>query len=386
MERAEHINTIIIGGGQAGLAIGFQLKELGVEFVILDDQARTGDSWRKRWDSLRLFTPARLNALPGLPFPGDGDRFISKDEMADYLEDYVRHHQLPISHEERVERLARLDRRFVISTSHRVLQADNVVVAMANYQEAKIPEFASSLSPDIRQVHSSEYDNPEQLADGDVLVVGVGNSGADIALELSASRTTYLAGRETAHVPFRIEGLFGRLLGIRLVRFMGHHVLNGSTPIGRKVGPAFMKNAAPLVRVKPQDLLDAGVQRVGRIVGVENGLPRPADAATLSVRNVVWCTGYRSGFDWIDLPIFEDGSDLPTHERGVVEDQPGLYFLGLNFLHAATSDTVTGVSRDARYIARALLQRQRAGATGRVREKRLHETTARASRSALSGE
>jgi putative flavoprotein involved in K+ transport len=360
MERAEHLGTVIIGGGQSGLAVGHELKQRGIDFVILDAQARTGDSWRMRWDSLRLFTPARLNGLPGLPFSGRGARFISKDEMAEYLESFAKHHALPICHGEQVERLAGLGRHFVVSTNRRVIQADHVVVAMANYQQPKIPEFASRLSKEIRQLHSSAYKNPEQLADGDVLVVGVGNSGADIALELSASRKTYLAGRETAHIPFRIESWFGRTFGIRMVRFVGHHVLTGNTPFGRKVRPKFLKNAAPLVRVKPQDLANAGVERVSRVAAVADGLPRLADGSSLPVGNVVWCTGYRSGFDWIDLPIFDEGSDLPRHERGVVNDQPGLYFVGLNFLHAATSDTVTGVARDARHVARILHHRQRA--------------------------
>ena len=364
MERAEHIDTVIIGGGQAGLTVGANLKRRGIDFVILDDHERTGDSWRNRWDSLLLFTPARLDGLPGLPFPGRPDRFVSKDEMADYLETYAKHHALPISRSERVERLARVDRRFVVSSNRRVIQADNVVVAMANYQKPKVPELAGALSDQIRQLHSSEYRNPDQLPDGDVLVVGVGNSGADIALELAAtSRTVYLAGRETAHVPFRIEGWFGRTIGVRIVRVLGHHILNGNTPLGRKLRPAMIANAAPLVRVKPHDLVEAGVKRVGRVVAAVDGAPQLADGTTLRVASVVWCTGYRSGFDWIDLPIFDEGSDLPRHVRGVVEEEPGLFFVGLNFLHAATSDTVTGVPRDAHYIARLVHQRQAAAAS-----------------------
>jgi putative flavoprotein involved in K+ transport len=147
-----------------------------------------------------------------------------------------------------------------------------------------------------------------------------------------------------------------------MVRFVGHNVLNGSTPLGRKVRPAMLKKAGPLVRVKPQDLVDAGVKRVDRVVDVEDGLPRLADGSTLRVGNIVWCTGYRSGFNWIDLPIFEEGSDLPRHDRGVVKDEPGLYFLGLHFLHAATSATITGVARDARHIARIVHHRERAAA------------------------
>jgi putative flavoprotein involved in K+ transport len=358
--KIERIETVVIGGGQAGLAVGRLLMRRGRAFVILDGTARTGDSWRQRWDSLVLFTPARYNGLPGMRFPAPSNSFVTKDQMADFLEQYARRFDLPIRHGCRVTRLARRGPGFTVQTGDTIFEADNVVVAMAGYQTPKVPAFASELDAGIVQLHSSQYKNPDQLAPGSVLVVGVGNSGADISLELSRTHATYLSGVETGTIPFRIETFFGNRLGIRMVRFVGQYVLSDSNPVGRKAKAALLKKAGPLVRVKPSDLADAGVERLARVTAVDGGRPRVEDGSTLDVDNVVWCTGYRPGFEWIELPIFDPKTGYPRHERGVAVDQPGLFFVGLHFLHAATSATVTGVSRDAKYIARAVASRMRA--------------------------
>jgi putative flavoprotein involved in K+ transport len=356
----ERIETIVIGGGQAGLAVGYQLARRGRPFLILDATARTGDAWRQRWDSLVLFTPARYNALPGMPFPAPSAAFVTKDQMADYLEHYARRFDLPIRHETCVTRLTRRGQGFAVHTATTIFEADNVVVAMASYQKPRMPAFARALDARIVQLHASQYKNPAQLAPGSVLVVGLGNSGADIGLELARTHRTYLSGVETATIPFRIESFFGKRLGVHLVRFLGQYVLRDNNPIGRKAKASLLKKAAPLVRVKPYDLVEAGVERVGRVTGIEDGRPQVADGASLDVDNVVWCTGYRPGFEWIELPIFDRETVYPRHERGVAVDQPGLYFVGLHFLHAATSATVTGVGRDAKYVARAVATRTRA--------------------------
>jgi putative flavoprotein involved in K+ transport len=230
---------------------------------------------------------------------------------------------------------------------------------MANYQIPKVPPFARELDSSIVQLHSYEYRNPSQLRDGGVLVVGVGNSGADIGLEVAGSHATWLSGKESGHIPFRIEGVVARQVLIRLVRFVGHRVLSMGTPLGRKFRPALLHRAAPLIRVKPQDLIAAGIVRVPRVVGVRDGRPLLADEAVLDVTNVIWCTGFDAGFSWIRLPVF--GADgVPLHERGIVAREPGLYFVGLHFLYAMTSDTVNGVGRDAERIARAVASRSRA--------------------------
>jgi putative flavoprotein involved in K+ transport len=355
----EHIDTLVIGGGQAGLSVGYYLAQRGIPFLIVDANERVGDSWRKRWDSLRLFTPARYDGLPGMRFPRRGDVFISKNEMADYLESYGKRFGLPVRTGTRVERLWKRGDRFVASTTTGTIEADNVIVAMANSQVPRVPAYAKDLDIFVNQLHSSEYKNPSQLRDGAVLVVGVGNSGADIGLEVARNHRTLLAGTERGAVPFRIETAIARFLLLRLVRFVGHHVLTVRTPIGRKLRPKLMVGGAPLVRVKPKDLVGAGIERVPRVVGVKDGLPLLDDGRTVSVANVIWCTGYDAGFSWIDLPIC-DGTGLPVHEEGVVQSQPGLYFVGLHFLYSMTSETVTGHQRDAKRIVGHVAARPRA--------------------------
>lgn len=354
----ERVGTLVIGGGQAGLSVGYRLAQRGLPFLILDANERVGDSWRRRWDSLRLFTPARYDGLAGFPFPAKRDAFITKDEMADYLEAYAARFRLPVRHGARVDGLSRRGDRFLVTAGERRYEADQVVVAMANYQVPRVPDFAPALDGGIVQLHSREYRNPSQLANGGVLVVGVGNSGADIALEIARTHPTWLAGSEAGHIPFRIEGWVARHFLVRVVRFVGHRVLTRGTPIGRKLAPGLLHRTAPLVRVKPADLTAAGIVRVPRVVGVRDGRPLLADDRTLDVANVIWCTGFHPGFSWIHLPVL--GADgLPRHERGVVVEEPGLYFVGLHFLYAMSSDTVNGVGRDAEWIARAIAARVR---------------------------
>lgn len=355
---AERVETVIVGGGQAGLAVGYHLARRGRPFVILDANRRVGDAWRSRWESLRLFTPARYDGLPGMRFPGRGDVFPTKDAMADFLDAYAKRFDLPVRTGTRVDALSRPGDTFMLSAGNLRFESENVVVAMTNYQRPRVPPFAGDLDPDIAQMHSSEYRSPTQLRDGPVLVVGAGNSGAEIAIEIARTHDTMLAGKETGHVPFRIEGMASRFVLVRLVRFVGHHVLTVRTPIGRKLRPKLLPTAGPLIRVKPKDLVAAGIERVPRVVGARDGRPVLQDERVLEVANVIWSTGYHPGFSWIDLPVFAaDGG--PMHERGIVGSEPGLYFVGLKFLYAMTSDTITGVARDAERVAKHIASRAR---------------------------
>jgi putative flavoprotein involved in K+ transport len=354
---------MVIGGGQAGLAVGYHLAKRNLPFLILDANHRIGDAWRKRWDSLRLFTPARYAGMPGFPFPAQGDSFPTKEQMADYLESYAERFQLPVQTGVTVDKLSKQGDRFVVSAGGMRFESDQVVVAMADYQQPRVPAFASDLDPGILQLHSHEYRNPLQLKEGGVLIVGAGNSGADIGIEIARSHETFsrkvwMSGKESGHIPFPIESALARVFLVRLVRFVGHHVLSVSTPIGRKLRPKLLSRAAPLVRVKPNDLIDAGIERVPKVAGVRNGKPLLADDRTLDVNNVIWCTGYHPGFSWIDLPIFGENG-RPIHERGIVTRVPGMYFVGLHFLYSMTSATVIGVGRDAKRIARAIEARTR---------------------------
>ena len=353
---SNRVHTIVIGGGQAGLSVGYHLAKRGISFLILDANQRIGDAWRNRWDSLRLFTPARYAGLPGMPFPARGDSFPTKQEMADYLESYAKHFNLPVRTAVKVDRLSKEGGHFVVTAGELRFESENVVVAMANYQVPRVPAFARDLDPAILQLHSHNYRNPSQLQEGGVLLVGAGNSGADIGMEVSKTHSTWMSGKESGHVPFPIESVLGRFFLVRLVRFIGHHILTLSTPIGRRLRPKLLHRAAPLVRVKPEDLLNAGIERVPRVVGVRNGRPLLADNRMLDVSNVIWCTGYHAGFSWIDLPIFGEGGD-PAHERGIVTREPGMYFVGLHFLYSMSSATVIGVGRDAERIAAAIESR-----------------------------
>ncbi len=356
----ERVETLVIGGGQAGLSVGYHLARRGLPFLILDAGERIGDVWRERWDSLRLFTPARFNSLDGMPFPADPFYFPTKDEMADYLERYAARFELPVRTGVRVERLTREGGRFVATAGGRRFEADHVVVAMANYQRPKVPDFADQLDPGVIQLHSFEYRRPSQLQPGPVLLVGAGNSASEIARELASRHDVWMSGRDTGHIPFRIAGRAGRLGLVRLVlRGIFHRVLTVRTPIGRKARPKVLHKGGPLIRVKPKDLARAGVKRVGRTVGVEGGLPALDDGRTLDVANVVWCTGFDAGFDWIDLPIWDEHGD-PRHRSGVVDDEPGLYFVGLHFLHALSSGMVHGVGRDAERVVEHLAARSAA--------------------------
>lgn len=357
-ENVTGMHTVVIGGGQAGLAVGYYLARKGLRFVILDANPRVGDAWRNRWDSLRLFTPARYVKLPGFPFPAAGDAFPTKEELANYLEAYSQRFHLPVRSSLRVERVSRRGDRFVVSAGAQQFEAENVVIAMANYQKARIPNFAKNLDRGITQLHSADYRNPSQLQPGKVLVVGAGNSAADIAMELSRTHETLMSGKESGHIPFRIESFFVRFVAVRLVRFVGHYILSLGTPIGRKLRPKMLHRAAPLVRVKPADLIAAGVKRVARVEKVRDGLPLLADGRTLDVQNVIWCTGYEPGFSWIDLPVFEPNGD-PLHERGIVTRVPGLFFVGLHYLYSMTSATIVGVSRDAKRVVNAIAARDR---------------------------
>lgn len=372
MTSAERVPVVVVGGGQAGLAVGYYLRQAGMPFVILEAGRRVGDAWRERWDSLRLFSPSFYDGLPGMRFPGPALTWPTKDQMADYLEQYAGAFQLPIRFGTRVTHIRPQDNGYLVQTTNGDFLAGQVVIAMSSYRVPKIPRFADRLDAGILQVHANNYRNPGQLRPGPVLVVGAGNSGADIAMDLIPTRPTYLAGRDVGHIPFRIETLPARYLFVHMIRFLGHMVLSVDTPMGRKVRPTMLHAATPLVRVKPGDLLAAGVQRVPRVTGVVDGQPQLEDGRVLEVSNIVWSTGYLQDWSWIDLPIF-DGNGEPRHDKGIVEDAPGFYFVGLHFLYSVTSATVNGVGRDARRVVREIVGTRAGGAIMQavpVRERR----------------
>lgn len=358
----EDQDTVVIGGSQSGLAVGYHLRQRGLPFVIVDAHERVGDAWRKRWDSLRLFTPAKYDGLPGKRFPAPRSHHPSKDEVADYLESYAREFELPVRTGVKAERVSRVGDRFEVVCGEDRLLADNVVVATGAYHNPRIPPFADQLDDEIVQLHSSEYRNPSQLQPGGVLVVGAGNSGAEISMDLSRNHRTWLSGPDTGQEPTSTSGTLPDRLLTPLIWFAANRVIKVTNPIGRKVRDHFLNppRGIPLPRGRREKIEAAGIERVPRTVGVEDGAPVVEGGRVLDVRNVVWCTGFRADFSWIDLPIpIADEYGQPEQERGVVPSEPGLYFMGLLFQYTLSSALVGGVGRDAEYIVEHLMERRR---------------------------
>ncbi len=348
----EPYDTLVIGGGQAGLAVGYFLAQQGEKFIILDENPRTGDSWRKRWDSLRLFTPGKFNSLPGMLFPKTGDYLPTKDEVADYLEGYAREFNLPVRYSVKVESLSRNSQDYHISAGNHEFSAKNVIVATGPFQSPYVPAFAKELDPAILQLHSSAYCSPKQILAQSILVVGAANSGAEISLELvRAGKQVWLAGRDVGRIP--ANGPLGKVLDGRPIWWVMGHVLTVNTPIGRKVRAGELHHGTPLGRATRQEIAQAGVELVPRLSSIQSGKPQLEDGRILPVDGVIWATGFRPDYHWLHLPIFDERG-YPIHSRGIVKDAPGLYFLGLLFQTALNSSLLGGVGADAAYIARQI--------------------------------
>ena len=368
----QRVDTVVVGGGQAGLATGYHLKRRGRQFVILDAGPRVGHAWRSRWDSLRLFTPASFDALPGLRFPAPNGHFPSKDEMADYLERYAAHFDLPVRLGVRVDALTGGPDGYVIEAAESRWATSRVVVATGPYSHPYVPPFAPLLDPATVQLHSASYRNPGQLREGNALVVGAGNSGAEIALELATSRETVLAGRDTGRVPIPLGSI-----GFRMLR----HLRVDRWP-GSVIARLLSRGGDPLVRVHPRDLRRAGLRRAGHVVGVTDGRPVLADGQSdgevLAVANVVWCTGFVPDYRWIRLPVTNpDGR--PRHDRGVVCEAPGLYFVGLRLQSTVASGLVGGVGVDAEHVVDVLCAGAPSTPPTRA-DSRTHDASSRPSR------
>jgi putative flavoprotein involved in K+ transport len=354
------METVIIGGGQSGLAVGYHLQRRGLPFVILDENDRVGAAWRNRWDSLRLFTPARYDGLPGLSFPGPSSVYPTKNDAAGYLETYANRFKLPVRTGVKVERLVRAADGFEVHCGREVLSARNVVVATGASHHPRVPAFAAELGGDVLQLHSRDYRNRSQLRSGGVLVVGAGNSGAEISLDLAAHHQTWLSGPDTGSEPTRAGSIPDRLF--TPIMWLIATRLTVRTALGRKLRDRFLDppRGIPLGRVRRKDILAAGIERVGRTTGVRDGYPQLDDGRVLEVSNVIWCTGYRPDYSWMDLPLRTTPHGFPIHDRGIVPPIPGLYFIGLLFLYSLSSALLGGVGRDAEYIVEHLASRRTA--------------------------
>jgi putative flavoprotein involved in K+ transport len=341
-------HTIVVGGGQAGLATGYHLKKMNIDFMILDAEAQTGDSWRRRWNSLRLFTPAWNNGMPGYKFPGDQNAFPTKDEAADFLREYKEKFKLPVLYRARVLMVKKSAHGFQIMLKDRMFETQNLVIATGNYTIPKLPAFAKELSGTIRQIHSSDYKSPGDLPEGNILVVGAGTSGFQIAMDLlSEKRRVFIAGKPTAQIPDFILKYFGRQFV-----WVNKHILNTGTPMGRKFQAAIMKGGgAPLINISPEAVQQAGVSILPRLKGVQDGWPVTENGEMIEPTAIVWCTGFHPDYSWLDLPGAIAANGYPDAHRGISSKYTGLYFVGSQFQYSLTSIWLGGVGRDAEYIA-----------------------------------
>ncbi|RAU82520.1 flavin-containing monooxygenase [Pontibacter arcticus] len=343
----EVYDVLVIGGGQAGLAMGYHLQKANLNFVILDAGNALGESWRKRYESLRLFTPSRYNGLAGLPFPGTKDRFPGKNEVADYLQEYARHFNLPVLLQQRAEEVyneAGQPDIFTVRTTANLFYARQVVVCTGAFHQPKIPAFADRINPAVQQLHTSQYQTPAQLQPGKVAVVGGGNSGVQVAEELvQAGREVYFSFRgklkSQANTPFSMQLLFA----------------SGLMHAGKYswVGSAVYRRPEAIMSTNLKRLFSQpNIKQVGAALQVVSGGLVCEKEALTDVAAIIWATGFKSDFSWIKLPVV-DMMGTPVHQRGITK-VPGLYFLGLPWLHSRSSGLLGGVSRDAAFLASAI--------------------------------
>jgi putative flavoprotein involved in K+ transport len=338
------LEVAVIGAGQAGLAVGYFLKRQGRRFVMLDAADSVGAAWRTRWESLTLFTSRRYSALPGLPFPGDPDGYANRDEVLAYLEAYAEKFGLPVELDSKVERLERAgDGHFRLRiAAGTTITAEQVVVATGPFQTAFVPPLADHLAEDVVQMHAVGYLRPGDLPQGTVLVVGGGNTGFQIAKELSATRTVVLAiGSRQKPLPQRLLGrdLFWWLTKARILK----------VTVESRLGSR-LRQRDTLIGSSPHELQRRyGVELKPRAIAAEGRAVRFEDGSELTVDAVIWATGYRPDYSWIDLPVLNDDGSL-RHRRGVT-DVPGLYFLGLTWQHTRGSALIGWVKDDAAFIS-----------------------------------
>jgi putative flavoprotein involved in K+ transport len=337
----ERLDVVVIGAGQAGLAIGHFLKRQGRQFLIVDGADSIAAAWRSRWDSLVLFTPRRYDSLPGLAFPGEPDGYPTRDEVIVYLEQYAAAFKLPVELGSAVRSLDTDGGRFVVGLEDRHIEADQIVVASGPFQAPRIPALAGELAPDLFQTHSTGYRSPSDVPEGTVLVVGGGNTGFQIAKELAATHLVHLAvGSRQTPLPQTFLGrdLFWWLTKTRLLE------KTVESRLGRR-----MRDRDTLIGSSPRQLKRSGVELKPRVVAASGRTVSFADGSELDVDAVIWATGFRADHSWIQAPVMDANGGV-RHRRGVT-DVPGLYFLGLSWQHTRGSALLGWVKDDAEFIA-----------------------------------
>jgi putative flavoprotein involved in K+ transport len=342
------VEVAVIGAGQAGLALGYFLKRQGRRFVVIERADEVGPAWRERWESLTLFTPRRYSALPGLAFPGDPDGYPTRDEVIAYLERYAERFELPVELGSEVEELEPGDDGcFRLEAGGRTITADQVVVATGPFQTPYVPDLSRRVPADVFQTHAVGYRRPDDVPHGTVLVVGGGNTGFQIAEELSATHQAVLSiGSHQKPLPQR---LLGRDLFWWLTK-LGILEKTVDSRVGRK-----LSTRDTLIGSSPRELKRRyGVELKARLVDFHGRKAHFEDGSELEVVAIIWATGYRSDYTWINLPISDEGNRL-RHRRGVTE-VPGLYFLGLSWQYTRGSALIGFVGDDAEFIAEKIAE------------------------------
>ncbi|EOR21457.1 MULTISPECIES: flavin-containing monooxygenase [Bacillaceae] len=337
------LDTLVIGAGQAGISMGYYLKETGMNFLILDKGKEIGESWKSRYDSLILFTPRIYSSLPGFAMEGDKHGFPTKDEVASYLKQYVKKFELPIKFQTVVTSITKQEEEFVVCTNRDTYTTRNLVIATGPFQTPMIPSFSSDLSNEIYQVHSSQYKNPQQLKDGNVLVVGGGNSGAQIAVELSEEKETYLAhSNKLVFLPliFKQKSIFWWFDKLGILSASKNSLLGGF--IQKKGDPIFgfeLRDAIKRNKVKLKE----------RVMVINRDKVIFKDLSSLEVNNIIWATGFTNSLPWLNIDDLYNKDGKLIHQRGVTNIK-GLYFIGLPWQHRRGSALLQGVGYDAEYI------------------------------------
>ncbi|WP_417884954.1 flavin-containing monooxygenase [Zunongwangia sp.] len=338
---------VIVGGAQAGLSMGYYLKKLGYNFIIIDKEKEIGASWLNRWDSLRLFTPSEFNNLPGFEFPSKKGHYPSKTEVADYFKKYAKKFDFPLQLETLVIKIAKEKNIFTIETKKGTLQAKNVIVATGPFHVPYTPPFYKKVNSEILQIHSNFYKNPSQLQEGPTLVVGAGDSGFQILDEISETNcTTYFSG--TTDVKVLPQEILGKTLWWWFTK-TGFLSFSRDSWIGCKIS----NSKQPIIGTDVKGILKRkNVIPVGKSLDAEKDVIITEKETLKDVRNIVWATGYLPNFDWIEgLQTTKDG--YPKHKRGISTIK-GLYFIGLPWLYTRGSATLGGLKKDAEFLAKAI--------------------------------
>lgn len=338
------LDFIVVGAAQAGLSMAYYLKKLNKDFLLVDKEASIGASWRNRWDSLTLFTPSEFNNLPGLAFPGPKGHYPSKDEVAEYFQDYVAEYDFPVQFNTLIDKITPQNDHFLLKSPQGDFKAKNVIIATGPFHIPYIPAFSEKIDPEIFQVHSNYYKNPDQLQPGKTMVVGAGDSGFQILDEISQRETeVYFSG--TSKVRLLPQEILGKTLFWWLKK-SGILGFSKDSWIGKKLSTS----RQPIIGTDVKAILRReNVRLIGKVKNAERATIYTEDREIKDLRNIVWATGYRPNFKWIEgLELTENG--YPVHQRGV-SNINGLYFIGLPWLYTRGSATLGGIKKDAEYLA-----------------------------------